>query len=164
VLSYIYEYNIKTTQTVISGDQEAITEAIELAKAKGAKRALLLNVSGAFHSPLMEEAGIKLYQYLKGITFNNPCYPIYMNTTSKPLIKEHLFEEMKKHIYSPVYFEQSINEMVKDGFTHFVEVGPGNVLSGLIKKIDNNLEVTNFSKQTDIDNLKGWLLSHGFIK
>lgn len=151
-------------QTVISGNHDAINEAIELAKAKGAKRAILLNVSGAFHSPLMKEAGTKLYQYLKSETNSNPCYPIYMNTTAKPLIITHLFEEMEKQIYSPVLFEQSIHEMVNDGFTHFIEVGPGSVLSGLIKKIDSNLEVANLSKLSDIDNLKGWLISHGFIK
>jgi [acyl-carrier-protein] S-malonyltransferase len=151
-------------QTVISGDHEAVLEAIELAKAKGAKRAILLNVSGAFHSPLMEKAGIKLYQYLKDTAFNDPCYPIYMNTTSKPLIPSQLYEEMKKQIYSPVYFEQSIQEMVKAGFTHFIEVGPGSVLSGLIKKIDSTLEVINLGKYSDIDIVKGWLQNHGLIK
>ncbi len=151
-------------QTVISGNEQAVLEAIELAKAKGAKRALLLNVSGAFHSPLMEKAGEDLYKYLIEQNYNDPCYPIYMNTTAKPLITTNLYDEMKKQIYSPVYFEQSIKEMVKDGFTHFIEVGPGTVLSGLIKKIDINLEVTNLGKVTDIDNLKGWLLNHGFTK
>ena len=87
-----------------------------------------------------------------------------MNTTSDVLVEENLKFEMKKQIYSSVLFTQSIKHMEENGFTHFIEVGPGTVLSGLIKKINVNLEVTNLSKIDDLENLKGWLSTHGFTK
>ncbi|TNF08302.1 MAG: [acyl-carrier-protein] S-malonyltransferase [Bacillota bacterium] len=151
-------------QTVISGDEKAVELACEKCKEKGAKRAMILNVSGAFHSPLMKKAGENLTDYLKDITYGNPIYPIYMNTTSQPLDIKKLKTEMEKQIYSPVLFSQSIKHMEENGFTHFIEVGPGTVLSGLIKKINVNLEVINLSKIDDLENLKGWLNTHGFIK
>jgi [acyl-carrier-protein] S-malonyltransferase len=151
-------------QTVISGEEKAVLLACEKCKEKGAKRAMVLNVSGAFHSPLMEEAGKKLSHFIKDIDYHNPKYPIYMNTTASPLDVSSLKNEMEKQIYSPVLFTQSIEEMVKDGFTHFIEVGPGTVLSGLIKKINVNLEVANLSKLEDLEHLKGWLITHGFTK
>jgi len=151
-------------QTVISGDEKAVVKAIELSKEKGAKRAVELNVSGAFHSPLMKDAGDQLYQYVKMIPYQNPIYPVYLNTTAEPLEINDLYQTMKKQIQSPVYFEQTINNMKQKGITHFIEIGPGNVLSGLIKKIDINLEVTNLNKATDLELMKGWLTTHGFIK
>jgi [acyl-carrier-protein] S-malonyltransferase len=151
-------------QVVISGENVALYRAMELAKEMGAKRVVELNVSGAFHSPLMRDAANKLYEYVKTISFNEPKYPIYMNTTALPLVSKNLYEEMKNQIESSVYFEQSIQKMVQDGITHFIEIGPGKVLSGLIKKIDINCEVTNLDKYSDLDNLKGWLIEHGFTK
>ena len=151
-------------QVVISGENNALYKAMELAKEMGAKRVVELNVSGAFHSPLMHHAAEELYQYLNSIDYQEPKYPIYMNTTAKPLESKNLYQEMKKQIESPVYFEQSIKNMIEDGITHFIEIGPGKVLSGLIKKIDINCEVTNLDKFADLDNLKGWLIEHGFTK
>lgn len=149
-------------QTVISGESQAVEDAVSLCKEKGAKRAIVLNVSGAFHSPLMKEAGDRLFEVLLSFQANHPDKPLYLNSTSKPLVFHELKEEMKKQIYSPVLFTQSIEHMIEDGFTHFIEVGPGTVLSGLIKKISVNLEVTNLSSIQDLDNLKGWLNTHGF--
>jgi [acyl-carrier-protein] S-malonyltransferase len=151
-------------QTVISGIEKAVHQAIELSKQKGAKRAVELNVSGAFHSPLMKDAGNKLYDYVKLIPYQEPIFPIYLNTTAEPLDSKNLYHVMRKQIQSPVYFEQTINNMKESGITHFIEIGPGTVLSGLIKKIDINLEVTNLNKATDLELLKGWLTTHGFIK
>jgi len=151
-------------QVVISGESIALYQAMELAKELGAKRVVELNVSGAFHSPLMSEAANNLYEYVKTIPYNEPKYPIYMNTTALPLVANNLYLEMKKQVESSVYFEQSIQQMVQDGITHFIEIGPGKVLSGLIKKIDINCEVTNLDKYSDLDNLKGWLIEHGFTK
>jgi [acyl-carrier-protein] S-malonyltransferase len=151
-------------QTVISGEDKAVMKAIELSKQKGAKRAVELNVSGAFHSPLMKDAGDQLYQYVKMIPYQNPIYPIYLNTTAEPLDISDLYQGMKKQIQSPVYFEQTINNMKQKGISHFIEIGPGTVLSGLIKKIDINIEVTNLNKATDLEFLKGWLTTYGFIK
>ncbi len=151
-------------QVVISGEESAVLKAIEIAKSKGAKRAIMLNVSGAFHSPLMKEAGTALSQYIANVVDQPFKYPIYMNTTAKPLIQKELKIEMEKQIQSSVYFEQTIKQMVADGFTHFIEIGPGSVISGLIKKIDLNLNVAHLDKKSDLEALKGWLNTHGFNK
>ena len=151
-------------QTVISGEEKAVQKAVELSKQKGAKRAVELNVSGAFHSPLMKEAGDMLYQYLKRIPYQEPLFPVYLNTTAEPLVSKELYVMMERQLQSPVLFEQTINNMKQSGITHFIEIGPGTVLSGLIKKIDINLEVTNLNKASDLELLKGWLITHGFIK
>lgn len=151
-------------QVVISGEEQAVIYASELAKEHGAKRVVMLNVSGAFHSPLMKEAGDGLSVFLKQMPYLSPIFPIYMNSTAKPLIEENLYQEMEKQIQSSVYFEQTIEQMVKDGITHIIEIGPGTVLSGLIKKINIELEVAHLGKLSDLDNLKGWLNEHGFSK
>lgn len=151
-------------QVVISGEEQAVNYACELAKERGAKRAVMLNVSGAFHSPLMKEAGDGLAQFIKEIPYRTPECPIYMNTTARPLIEDNLYQEMEKQIQLPVYFEQTIEQMVKDGITHIIEVGPGTVLSGLIKKINIEIEVAHLGKLSDLDILKGWLDDHGFSK
>lgn len=151
-------------QIVISGEVDAVLKAIQIAKEKGAKRAIELNVSGAFHSPLMQLAGVGLRDYLEPLKVFEPSVPIYMNTTAKPLHFPDLKKEMVRQIQSPVLFEQSILQMAKDGFTHFIEIGPGTVLSGLIKKNDLNLEVTHLDKAYELEALKGWLKEHGFIQ
>lgn len=151
-------------QIVISGDSHAVLKAMELAKEMGAKRVVELNVSGAFHSPLMNDAAESLYHYVKTIPYQEPKYPIYMNVTAKPLEPNKLYQYMKLQIESAVYFEQSIKNMIENGITHFIEIGPGKVLSGLIKKIDINCEVTNLDKYEDFINLKGWLIENGFTK
>ncbi len=151
-------------QTVISGEEEGVLSIIEEAKAIGAKRAMMLQVSGAFHSPLMKPAGDKFYELVHHLEVKNPKVPIYLNTTAKPLIKEKLFLEMSKQIYSPVLFTDIMQHMTEDGFTHFIEIGPGNVLSGLVRKINPDLQIINLGKTSDIETVKGWLIEHGFIK
>lgn len=159
----IANYNSKTQQ-VISGEKIAVDEAISILKDKGVRRVIELSVSGGFHTALMSEAGEKLYQYIKDFKINPPLIPIYLNSTSYPLIFENLFLEMKNQIQSSVYFEQSILHMVDDGFTHFIEIGPGKVLSGLIKKINPDLEVINLENYNDLILVEGWLYEHGFKK
>ncbi len=151
-------------QSVISGEELAVNIAIEKAKLQGAKRAILLNVSGAFHSPLMKKAGDELAQYLNQIKPHHMEIPIYMNSTAKPLVEKQLYQEMEKQIQSSVYFKQMIQRMKADGITHFLEIGPGKVLSGLIKKIDIDAQVSNLDKLDNIEQLKGWLKEHGFSK
>ncbi|MBN2268005.1 MAG: ACP S-malonyltransferase [Acholeplasmataceae bacterium] len=151
-------------QTVISGEEDAVDDAIKLCIREGAKRTIILNVSGAFHSPLMKNAALKFYEYIKPIEVNLPTKAVYLNTTSELLNIKDIKEDMMKQIFSPVLFMQSIKQMINDGFTHFIEVGPGNVLSAQLKKIDGNLEVTNLSNINDIEHVKGWLLKHGFEK
>lgn len=123
-------------QIVISGTIEGIDKAIELLKAKGAKRAIPLAVSGAFHSPCMEPARIELEAAIMETAFNKPICPIYQNVTANPeedvdRIKAHLISQLT----SPVRWTQTVINMGHNGAEHFVESGPGNILQGLIKKI-----------------------------
>ena len=131
-------------QLVISGETPAVEKACEALKAAGAKRALLLPVNGAFHSPLMQPAQEKLAQAIEGVKFNNPILPIYQNVTTTPVTDP---EEIKKNLIAqltgPVKWTQTIQNMVKDGADHFVEVGPGKTLQGLIKKISSNVMVSS---------------------
>jgi len=131
-------------QLVISGETPAVEKACEALKAAGAKRALLLPVNGAFHSPLMQPAQEKLAQAIEGVKFNNPILPIYQNVTTTPVTDP---EEIKKNLIAqltgPVKWTQTIQNMVKDGADHFVEVGPGKTLQGLIKKISPSIMVSS---------------------
>lgn len=124
-------------QIVISGSNEGIDRAIALLTEKGARRALKLAVGGAFHSPLMEPARVELEEAINETTFRKPLCPIYQNVNGLPssdpeVIKANLVAQLT----SPVKWTQSVLNMIKDGATHFTEVGPGNVLQGLIKKAD----------------------------
>ena len=123
-------------QVVISGEKEAVEKACELLKAAGAKRALPLSVSGAFHSPLMEPARVKLAEAIERTEVKAPVCPIYQNVTALPetdpaKIKENLL----KQLTSPVRWTQTVKNMIADGAVNFKEFGPGNVLQGLIKRI-----------------------------
>lgn len=123
-------------QLVISGTIEAVTEACEAMKAAGAKRALILPVGGAFHSPLMEPAREELAAAIENTTFSTPSCPIYQNVNAQPstdvaTIKANLIAQLT----GPVRWTQSVQNMVADGATKFIECGPGKVLQGLVKKI-----------------------------
>ena len=123
-------------QLVISGTIEAVTVACEQLKAAGAKRALILPVGGAFHSPLMEPAREELAAAIESTTFSTPSCPIYQNVNAQPstdvaTIKANLIAQLT----GPVRWTQSVQNMVADGATKFVECGPGKVLQGLVKKI-----------------------------
>ncbi|WP_074409584.1 ACP S-malonyltransferase [Aquimarina megaterium] len=133
-------------QLVISGEVEAIEKACELMKEKGARRALVLPVGGAFHSPLMEPAREELAAAIKATTFNTPNCPVYQNVTTEAVTDP---EEIKKNLIAqltaPVKWTQSVQNMIKDGATSFTEVGPGKVLSGLVKKVDRSMETISAS-------------------
>lgn len=131
-------------QLVISGSVEAVEKACELLKENGAKRAMILPVGGAFHSPLMEPARKELASAIEATRFNNPICPVYQNVTTFAVtdpgaIKENLVFQLT----APVKWTQSVLNMINDGATHFIEVGPGKVLQGLVKKIDRNAEVSS---------------------
>ncbi|SFI23847.1 ACP S-malonyltransferase [Halpernia frigidisoli] len=131
-------------QLVISGETEAVQKACEALKNAGAKRALLLPVNGAFHSPLMEPAQEKLAEAIGKTKFNKATLPIYQNisttaTTDLEEIKKNLIAQMT----APVKWTQIIQNMIKDGAHRFVEVGPGKTLQGLIKKIDPTAETSS---------------------
>jgi len=123
-------------QIVISGSNAGIDEAIVLLQAKGAKRAIKLAVGGAFHSPLMEPARLELEEAIRNTTFNKPICPVYQNVDAQPSIDPVTIRtNLVAQLTSPVKWTQCVLNMVAGGATNFVEVGPGNVLSGLIKKI-----------------------------
>ncbi|MPM12656.1 Malonyl CoA-acyl carrier protein transacylase [bioreactor metagenome] len=129
-------------QLVISGSVPGIEKACEALKAAGAKRALPLKVGGAFHSPLMEPARVELAAAINATEFKTPICPVYQNVSGKPFtdpaqIKENLIAQLT----SPVRWTQSVLNMVADGATDFIEVGPGNVLQGLAKKIAPEVNV-----------------------
>ena len=122
-------------QIVISGEVEAVNEACEKCKAAGAKRALVLQVGGAFHSPLMEPARVELAEGIETTSFKTPVCPVYQNVTALPstdpdTIKKNLLAQLT----SPVKWTQSVKNMIADGAGYFMEIGPGNVLQSLIRK------------------------------
>ena len=128
-------------QLVISGSLEGIQIACEKLKEAGAKRALPLPVGGAFHSPLMEPAKLKLEAAINSTTFSDPICPVYQNVSTTAVsevnaIKENLIEQLT----APVKWTQSVQNMIKDGSTLFIECGPGKVLQGLVKKINKEAE------------------------
>ena len=131
-------------QLVISGEKEAIALACEAMKEAGAKRALPLPVGGAFHSPLMEPAKTKLAAAIENTSIQNPICPVYQNVvaigiTDAATIKTNLIAQLT----APVRWTQSVQQMLNDGASSFVEVGPGKVLQGLVKKIDRSAETSS---------------------
>ena len=128
-------------QLVISGAVDAINTACDKLKEKGARRALVLPVGGAFHSPLMAPAKEQLAAAIENTTFHTPICPIYQNVTALPILNE---SEIKMNLISqltaPVKWTQSVQQMIIDGGTEFIEVGPGNVLQGLVRKINREMD------------------------
>ena len=127
-------------QLVISGTVDAINDACELLKEAGARRALVLPVGGAFHSPLMEPARAELAKAIEATTFNTPICPVYQNVTASAVtdpneIKENLVAQLT----APVLWTQTMHQMIADGVSGFTEVGPGKVLQGLVKKVDRQM-------------------------
>ncbi|MDP4681052.1 MAG: ACP S-malonyltransferase, partial [Cyclobacteriaceae bacterium] len=132
-------------QLVISGSNKGIEIACEKLKEAGAKRALPLPVGGAFHSPLMEPAAKQLADAIQNTKFNKPICPIYQNVDSLPHIDiSEIKSNLIAQLTAPVRWTQSVENMVADGATHFIECGPGKVLQGLVKKIyqDANVRAT----------------------
>ena len=123
-------------QIVISGEKEAVDEACAKMKEAGAKRALPLRVGGAFHSPLMEPARAELAEGIEKAVFRAPSCPVYQNVTAEPSIDPGVIKaNLLAQLTSPVLWTQSIRNMASDGASHFIEIGPGKVLQGLISKI-----------------------------
>tara|TARA_Y100000816_G_C26059032_1_gene555944 strand:+ start:308 stop:679 length:372 start_codon:yes stop_codon:yes gene_type:complete len=115
-------------------------DCCEKLKEKGARRAIILPVSGAFHSSLMESAKEKLTDAIKQIDFNEPICPIYQNVSGKPEVKADIIKSnLISQLTSSVKWTQSIEKMIRDGAKEFLEIGPGNVLQGLVKKVNRDL-------------------------
>ena len=133
-------------QLVISGDVSAIQKACELLAEKGARRALILPVGGAFHSPMMEPAREELAAAIEATNFNEPSCSVYQNVPAKAVNNAaEIKENLMKQLTAPVKWTQSVQSMIADGGTQFIEVGPGKVLQGLMRKIDRNVEAISAS-------------------
>ena len=134
-------------QLVISGAYEAVEHACEKMKEAGAKRALILPVGGAFHSPLMAPAKEALASAIEATTFSSPKCPIYQNVSATAVTDSEILKaQLIAQLTAPVKWTQSVQKMIEDGATSFTEYGPGKVLQGLIKKIDRSAEVTSASE------------------
>jgi [acyl-carrier-protein] S-malonyltransferase len=126
-------------QLVISGEIDAVNNACEALKAAGARRALVLPVGGAFHSPLMEPAREELANAIENTQFSKPICPIYQNVTATAVNNESdIKQNLISQLTAPVKWTQSVNQLIADGASEFIEVGPGNVLQGLVKKINRD--------------------------
>jgi len=137
-------------QLVISGELKSIESACEKLKQIGARRALVLPVGGAFHSPLMEEAKKELEDAINKTVFSNPICPIYQNVNGLPFSSENeIKENLISQLTSPVRWTQSINKMIKDGAVEFIEVGPGKVLQGLVKKINRDIASSSLNLENE---------------
>ncbi len=129
-------------QVVISGSLNGVEQACKALKEAGAKRALKLPVSGAFHSPLMQPAAERLQKAIMDTSFYTPIFPIYQNVSARAEKNKHIIQkQLLEQLTSPVRWTQSVQQMVADGATMFYEFGPGDVLKGLIRKINPDVEV-----------------------
>lgn len=142
-------------QIVISGGIKEIEEAKSLAEQKGAKKVILLEVSGAFHSSFMKEASLKLAQELEKIKIDNPKIPVVSNVSAKSVNSaSEIRDNLIKQVASSVLWEDSMKFILSKGVVNFIEFGPGAVLKGLMRRIDEKAEVIHIEKKEDILNLK----------
>lgn len=149
----IANYNSKN-QLVISGNDKGFNKVIDELKELGVRRIIPLNVSGGFHSLLMKDASNKLFDYLITLNKNNNTKPLYLNTTSNQLEIKELEKELQKQMHSSVLFYQSIENAIIDGYTRFIEIGPGKVLRNLVSKNYQNIEVLNIENIEDLKSLE----------
>jgi [acyl-carrier-protein] S-malonyltransferase len=139
-------------QTVISGDVAAVRRAMENAKEAGAKRAIQLNVSGAFHSPLMEVAEAGLADQLASIEFRAPSFPVVSNVTASPVTAvTQSLDLLRRQLTSPVRWTMCVATMREHGVARFIELGPGNVLTGLLRRIDREAEGRSIGTAAEIE-------------
>lgn len=139
-------------QVVISGEPEAVSEVGEKCKAAGAKRVLPLNVSGAFHSPLLQEAGEELAEAIERAPWRDTRVPVVTNVSAEPRQRaDHLRADLARQMTSPVRWVESVRRMVDMGVQEFVEVGPGKVLAGLVKRIAPQAEVVNVGTRSELE-------------
>lgn len=139
-------------QIVISGRKEAVEQANELLLAAGAKRAIMLNVSGPFHSDMLTEAGSRLGTVLNGVTINKPMIPYVANVTASYVTEQEQVQGLlEQQVSSSVRWQQSVEAMLADGVDTFIEIGPGKTLTGFMKKITRDVTVLNIEKLEDVD-------------
>ncbi|MEG9464188.1 MAG: acyltransferase domain-containing protein, partial [Bacillus amyloliquefaciens] len=139
-------------QIVISGTAKGVELASEEAKNNGAKRAIPLEVSGPFHSELMKPAAQKLEEVLSACELKNAAVPVISNVSADVMTeKDDIKKKLIEQLYSPVRFEETINKLIDEGVTTFVEIGPGKVLSGLVKKVNRRLKTISVSDHETIE-------------
>ncbi len=142
---FIANYNCPG-QIVITGKKEAVFEAGELLRDQGARRVLPLNVSGPFHSPFLKDAGEKLNETLNEISWKELRIPYVTNVTGKTVSETGAIQELLvQQVFSPVLWQQSMEQMISEGVNTFIEIGPGNTLRGFLKKIDQNVKVCSLN-------------------
>jgi [acyl-carrier-protein] S-malonyltransferase len=143
-------------QIVISGAKENIEKAITVAVSRGAARALPLQVSGAFHTPLMRPASNGLAGYIGKLLFQDPVIPVVANTSAQPLNSaQDIRKELLAQLENPVQWQRSVDFMISRGVTDFIEIGAGKVLTGLIKRIDKNVKTLNVGEVRELNNILG---------
>jgi [acyl-carrier-protein] S-malonyltransferase len=142
-------------QLVISGPKENIEKAMALALSRGAARAMALQVSGAFHSPLMQPAADALSSIIENMTFNDPKVPVIANTSALPLSgSKAIKQELIKQVCTSVQWQRSVEYMIQNGTSTFIEIGAGKVLAGLFKRIDKNTKVLNIGDAAELGNIR----------
>jgi len=142
-------------QIVISGSREGIEEAIKIAEKRGAKRVIELPVSGAFHSPLMSYASESFGSVLEKTNFSKARIPVYANVTASPVREcDEIRSLLHKQLLNPVRWLESVQNMIRDGVSIFIEVGAGKVLSGLVKRIDRDVTTFQCSTVEDVEKIK----------
>lgn len=146
-------------QIIVSGSKEGVKKAMDLAKIKNAKLVKELPVSGAFHSPLMESAQSGLKKALENVNIQDLRIPVYTNVTALPVYQSNQIKEMLvRQLTSTVKWEQSVINMINEGANIFIEIGPGRVLQGLVKRINSSVTVLGYEKLSDLDEIEKKLL------
>lgn len=141
-------------QIVVSGSQAGVNAVVQRAKEAGAKRAIPLEVSGPFHSSMMKEAAERLAGELAKVEFKAPAVPVVVNVTAVPVTDpETIRDLLVRQVYSPVLWQDSVERLIEEGVDTFVEIGPGSVLAGLIRKIDKTVKVININSLASIEAL-----------
>jgi [acyl-carrier-protein] S-malonyltransferase len=140
-------------QIVVSGENDAVDECIERAQSEGARRAVKLRVSGAFHSPLVARAADRLRPAIERVKFQEPVAPFMSTVTARIESAQRMAPLLVDQLTAPVRFTQAARELMRDNVKTFVEVGPGNVLSGLVKRIDKGAKAISVNSLAQLDKL-----------
>lgn len=151
-------------QVVISGEVEAVQQAGKIASGMGARKVIPLQVSGAFHSPLMNEAAEKLAKDLDAVEFSDPQIPVYCNVTGeRETDGDRIRQLMKKQVISRVLWEKSIRRMMEDNLDTFVEIGPGRTLAGMMRRINRRTRVLNFEDASSLEKVLSQIGSSSLV-
>ncbi|MFC1993092.1 ACP S-malonyltransferase [Chloroflexota bacterium] len=143
-------------QLVISGARDNLAQAMDLAKARGALRIMPLKVSGAFHTPLMQSAVEAMSEIIAGLSFREPTIPVVANTMAQPLTTAALIkEELLRQLCNGIQWQRSVECMVDNGVSTFIEIGPGKVLAGLIKRINRDINILNIGDAQSVRDMGG---------